>query len=72
MLPVKPEISFESHLFGALTGIVCAYIFRNNDPPEKYEWEEEDYEDDDYDDGKEPEDVEIEKDAEEDDFRRLF
>ncbi|HQY19635.1 MAG TPA: rhomboid family intramembrane serine protease [Ignavibacteria bacterium] len=72
VLPVKPEISFESHLFGALTGIVCAFIFRKNDPPEKYEWEEEDYEeDDDYDDGKEPEDVEIDEDAEEDDFRRL-
>ncbi|MBS1516943.1 MAG: rhomboid family intramembrane serine protease [Bacteroidetes bacterium] len=72
VLPVRPEISFESHLFGALTGIVCAYIFRKKDPPQTYEWEDENYEDDDYDDGKEPEDVEIDEDAEEDDFRRLF
>jgi len=72
VLPVKPEISFESHLFGALTGIVCSYIFRKNDPPHTYDWENEDYEDEDYDDGKEPEDVEIDENSEENDFRRLF
>ncbi len=42
VLPTKEEISFESHLFGALMGVVCAIIFRNKDPkpPEKkYSWE---------------------------------
>ncbi|MEO8447934.1 MAG: rhomboid family intramembrane serine protease [bacterium] len=70
ILPTDPQISFESHLFGALTGIVCAFIFRKNDPPEKYEWEEEQEYDDDYDDGKEPEEADIDDDAEPDDFRR--
>lgn len=40
VFPVAPEISFESHLFGAVTGVFCAFIFRKNDPPEKFEWEE--------------------------------
>ena len=43
VLPTKEEISFESHLFGALTGVICAIVFRNRDPkpPEKiYSWEE--------------------------------
>jgi len=42
VLPTKEEISFETHLFGALMGIACAIIFRNKDPkpPEKkYSWE---------------------------------
>lgn len=46
VLPTKEEISFESHLFGALMGVGCAIIFRNNDPkpPEKkYSWEQEGY-----------------------------
>ncbi|NQY26071.1 MAG: rhomboid family intramembrane serine protease [Piscirickettsiaceae bacterium] len=44
VLPTTEEISFESHLFGALTGVICAIVFRNRDPkpPEKiYSWEEE-------------------------------
>ena len=77
VLPTDPHISFESHLFGAVVGIFCAFIFRNNDPPAKYEWEDENDEYsndgyDDYDDGKEPEDAEIDEDAEPDDFKRLF
>ncbi|HMS65089.1 MAG TPA: rhomboid family intramembrane serine protease [Ignavibacteria bacterium] len=74
VLPTDPKISFESHLFGALLGILCAFIFRKSDPPPKYEWEEESDSDkynDDYDDGKEPEEAEIDKDAEPEDFRRL-
>ncbi len=42
VLPTKEEISFETHLFGALMGIICAIAFRNKDPkpPEKkYSWE---------------------------------
>ncbi len=67
VLPADPKISFESHLFGAIVGIICAFIFRKNDPPPKYEWEDENYEED-YDD--DPEEVKIEDDAEPDDFRR--
>lgn len=54
ILPVSPEISFESHLFGALTGIACAFIYRKNDPPPVYEWENDEYKDD-YDYGDTPE-----------------
>lgn len=42
VLPTKEEISFESHLFGAVMGVICAILFRNKDPkpPEKkYSWE---------------------------------
>ena len=43
IFPSKPEISFESHFFGAMIGIVLALLLRNYDPypPEKqYSWEE--------------------------------
>jgi membrane associated rhomboid family serine protease len=49
VFPSEERISFESHLFGAMTGIFCAIFFRNYDPkpPEKiYSWEQDDYEDD--------------------------
>ncbi|MEO8209420.1 MAG: rhomboid family intramembrane serine protease [bacterium] len=68
VLPTDPKISFESHLFGAIVGIACAFIFRKNDPPPKYEWEEED--DDEYDDGKNTDEIIIDDDAEPEDFRR--
>lgn len=69
VLPTDPKISFESHLFGALTGIVCAFLFRKNDPPPVYEWEVENYEDE-LEDDTDPGDVKIDDDAEPDDFRR--
>lgn len=69
VLPTDPKISFESHLFGAVIGVICAFIFRKNDPPPLYEWEEEDYEDE-IEDDTDPDEVEIEDDAEPDDFRR--
>ncbi len=69
VLPTDPKISFESHLFGALVGIVCAFIFRKNDPPPKYEWEEEDYEED-SDEDEPDEEIEIDDEAEPEDFRR--
>ena len=51
ILPTEERISFESHLFGALMGILCAIAFRNKDPkrPEKvYSWEQEGYQEDDF------------------------
>jgi len=41
LLPIDKRISWESHLYGALTGIACAFIFRKSDPYKKYDWEEE-------------------------------
>ena len=42
MLPGMKGISWESHLLGAVTGLVAAYLFRNIDPPaKKYDWEDE-------------------------------
>lgn len=74
VLPTDPLISFESHFFGAVVGVFCAFAFRKNDPPEVYEWEEEspEYGSDDYDDGKNPEEAEIDEDAEPDDFKKLY
>ena len=69
VLPTDPKISFESHLFGALTGIVCAFLFRKNDPPPVYEWEDENYEDE-IEDDIDPDEIKIDDDAEPDDFRR--
>ena len=51
VFPIEPGVSFESHFFGAVIGIICAIIFRNYDvkPPEKrYDWEYEPGEPDDY------------------------
>lgn len=41
VLPLERGVSWESHLFGAIVGIVPAFIFRKVDPPKKYDWEEE-------------------------------
>ncbi|MEH6587087.1 MAG: rhomboid family intramembrane serine protease [Halioglobus sp.] len=54
ILPGDPGISFESHFFGALSGALLAYAFRNWDPKpmrKRYAWErrpddEDDIEDD--------------------------
>ena len=49
IFPRDPTVSFESHLFGALAGAFCAYIFRHRDPkPERrrYSWERRPGEDD--------------------------
>ena len=45
IFPATPNISFESHFFGALIGTALAVLLRNYDPrpPEKhYSWEDED------------------------------
>ena len=46
ILPIDAKISWEYHLFGALTGIYCAILFRKLDPPPKYDWEDEEDEQD--------------------------
>jgi membrane associated rhomboid family serine protease len=45
IFPQEPGISYESHFFGAVTGVVAAFLFRDRDPapPAKtYDWEDED------------------------------
>jgi len=42
IFPGDPEISYETHFFGAITGIVMAIMLKNHDPPspaKKYSWE---------------------------------
>lgn len=46
IFPNEPGISFESHFFGAMTGIILAVLLRNYDPhttEKKYSWEEDEY-----------------------------
>ena len=45
ILPTRPGISFESHFFGAVLGVLLAVVLRDRDPrpPDKrYSWEDED------------------------------
>lgn len=42
ILPLDPGVSFESHFFGAMSGAIFAYVFRNWDPKpmrKRYSWE---------------------------------
>jgi membrane associated rhomboid family serine protease len=51
VLPTAPEISFESHLSGALIGLVLAFLLRHRDAPpprEEYSWENEEAETEDH------------------------
>ena len=41
VLPGQKGISWESHLFGGIAGIITAFIFRKIDPQKKYDWEDE-------------------------------
>ena len=41
VLPVERGVSWESHLSGAIIGIIAAFIFRKVDPPKRYDWENE-------------------------------
>ena len=41
VFPGEKGISWESHLFGGMTGIFAAIIFRKEDPYKKYDWENE-------------------------------
>jgi membrane associated rhomboid family serine protease len=62
VLPLKDDVSFESHLFGGVLGLICAVIFRKTDLPPREEPEEE-YEYDDSDDDIDPDEVKISEDA---------
>jgi len=49
IFPTEPGVSFESHFFGAVMGVLAAFVFRGRDtlPPEKhYDWEGEEVLDD--------------------------
>jgi membrane associated rhomboid family serine protease len=42
IFPGDPDVSYESHFFGAITGIFLAIVLRHYDPPppaKKYSWE---------------------------------
>lgn len=42
VFPVKEEISWEGHLFGAIAGLLVAYGYRKEGPQQrKFDWEEE-------------------------------
>lgn len=42
LLPAQPGVSWESHLFGALAGMLMAFAFRRQGPQRKrYAWEDE-------------------------------
>jgi membrane associated rhomboid family serine protease len=48
VFPQQPDISYESHFFGALTGVIAAFLFRYTDPlplVKTYDWEEDDADD---------------------------
>ena len=48
VFPQQPGVSWESHFFGAVCGVLAAVLFRHRDPlpPVKhYDWEDEDTED---------------------------
>ncbi len=49
VLPLKPEMSWEGHLFGALAGVLVAFNYRKEGPQRRvYQWDEEDDNDDSY------------------------
>ncbi|MFC2151437.1 rhomboid family intramembrane serine protease [Bacteroidota bacterium] len=48
VLPIQPHISWESHLMGAIAGLVLAFYYRDQGPRRKmYSWELEDEDEDD-------------------------
>ena len=65
MIPGWKGISWEAHLFGAITGLAAAYLFRKIDPPaKKYDWEDEE---DDFD----VDELEVSYDPEKNKFNQL-
>jgi len=56
IFPQEPDISYESHFFGAIIGVLAAFLFRNHDPfppLKKYQWENENADVDNKPDGRE-------------------
>lgn len=48
IFPIKPEVSWEGHLWGGISGLLLAIFYRKNGPVRnKYKWEDEDESDDD-------------------------
>ena len=48
IFPQEPGISYEGHFFGAIIGVLAAFLFRDRDPSipaKEYPWENEDLED---------------------------
>jgi membrane associated rhomboid family serine protease len=48
IFPQEPGISYESHFFGAIIGVLAAFLFKSHDPSlpaKEYQWENEDPED---------------------------
>jgi len=42
IFPIKPEISWESHLWGGISGVILAFYYRNHTlRRQKFDWEEE-------------------------------
>lgn len=41
VLPLDRHVSWEGHLYGALVGLISAFVFRKSDPYKKYDWEDE-------------------------------
>ena len=45
VLPLEEGVSWESHLFGAIAGLILAYVFRKDGPQRKtFQWEEDEEE----------------------------
>lgn len=54
VLPIQPHISWESHLLGAIAGLVLAIYYKDKGPARRlYSWELEDEDEDDEGDGEE-------------------
>lgn len=56
IFPQQPRISYEGHFFGAIIGVLTAFLFRTHDPGpvvKKYQWEHERDEHDEKTDGRE-------------------
>jgi hypothetical protein len=64
LLPINPEISWEGHLWGAISGIVLALIYKKYTiRRDKFDWEDEEEENQDVEtDGKKYWEVDIEDD----------
>ncbi|NQY66845.1 MAG: rhomboid family intramembrane serine protease [Flavobacteriales bacterium] len=42
ILPIKPQVSWESHLLGGVVGVIMAFFYRHSGPKDdRYDWEDE-------------------------------